>query len=91
MNFLDYCPTGFLISTLDAIGAILWQSTNRETYQAQLPDGERLLTNCLIATSVMVSRTFSVKMEQAKKGRRVTPHVCVCVIVVAMVFNVCCA
>ena len=92
MTFLDYCPTGFLISPSDTIGAMLWQNMNRKINQAVLLDGEGFFTNISSMTpSLMVSRTLSVKMEQAKKGRRVTPRVCVCVIVVAMVFNLCCS
>ena len=76
---LGYCPTGFLISPSDTIGAILWQNTNRKSVQAQTLDGEGLFTN-LLATPSMVSWTFSVKRSgrKRKKSDATRMRVCYC-------------
>ena len=82
MTFLDYCPTGFLISPSDTIGAMLWQNMNRKINQAVLLDGEGFFTNI----SSMTPPSYGVKDfisengtgEKRKKSDATRMRVCYC-------------
>ena len=83
MTSLYFCPNGFSFSTSDTIAVKVWLIIYRKTERAELLDGEGVLIIAicsLLTTPTMVLRTSSAKMEGVEKGRRVTPHVCVCYI-----------